>query len=35
MIPVVGDAALTARVIGKLQKAAGWLGAAFAATSVP
>lgn len=35
MIPVVGDAALAARVIGKLQKAAGWLGAAFAATSVP
>lgn len=35
MIPVVGDAALAARVVGKLQKAAGWLGAAFAATSVP
>lgn len=35
MIPVVGDAALAARVVGKLQKAAGWLGAAFAAASVP
>lgn len=35
MIPVVGDAALTARVIGKLQKAAGWLGGIFAAASVP
>jgi len=35
MIPVVGDAALAARVIGKLQKAAGWLGTAFAAASVP
>lgn len=35
MIPVVGDAALAARVISKLQKAAGWIGAAFAAASVP
>ena len=35
MIPIVGDAALTARVLGKLQKAAGWLGGIFAAASVP
>ena len=35
MIPVVGDAALTARVIGKLQKAAGWMGAIFAAAQTP
>lgn len=35
MIPVVGDAALAARVISKLQKAAGWIGTAFAAASVP
>ena len=35
MIPVVGDASLTARAISTLQKGAGWLGALFAAASVP
>lgn len=34
-IPIVGDAALSARILGKLQKASGWLGAIFAAGSVP
>ena len=34
-IPIVGDAALTARILGKLQKASGWIGAIFAAGSVP
>ena len=34
-IPIVGDAALTARILGRLQKASGWLGAIFAASSVP
>lgn len=35
MVPIVGDAALTARILGKLQKAAGWIGGVFAAASVP
>lgn len=34
-IPIVGDAALSARILGKLRKASGWLGAIFAAGSVP
>ena len=34
-IPIVGDTALSARILGKLQKASGWLGAIFAAGSVP
>lgn len=34
-IPIVGDAALSARILSKLQKASGWLGAIFAAGSVP
>ena len=34
-IPVVGDAALAARIVSKLQKASGWLGGIFAAASVP
>ena len=35
MIPVVGDAALSARIIGRLQKIAGWVGVAFAAKDTP
>ena len=34
-IPLVGDATLTARIASRLQKASGWLGAIFAAGSVP
>ena len=34
-IPIVGDSALSARILGKLQKASGWLGVIFAAGSVP
>lgn len=34
-IPLVGDAALMARIASKLQKASGWLGVIFAASSVP
>lgn len=34
-IPIVGDTALSARILSKLQKASGWLGAIFAAGSVP
>lgn len=34
-IPLVGDAALSARILGRLQKASSWLGVIFAAGSVP